>query len=813
MAVRELQEQPEKVIVDKPSKGATEVSGGPNAAKVASAAPDAADYWYNYGPASNPRHHPPVLGLVSRYDKTRPEGKRNIINPLQDQPFTNDVFESFLITMNKRLIKNWMGIAKYYFKDSDEQTRRTLYSWFKAREGQEHFRKWCQQLGKQTGQHPDPKTIKDKSKAPKDAHYPGKAIDVNYDINPWCPIYSSGAKKMIGEALKKEKLDLFVKKKGDYEALLKRCGRIYDRALRLFVPVVENDGSANQPAQAGPEVAVNFSIKYFAEQYYRNNYDWKQNWENAAKPPFSAHTVYKNYQILNLSLRLYFHYLFGGMSKHRKDTKMTKDKKGVAVEVWDMSYNLYGEHTKKTVDDVMAAIRSDCGQTDRVLPQSSQMLLEEEIFIGAGSKQPSPDIRFFEKLSNIVHPYDATKRTLYRYKFNDAQNTDEATLRTVVGYMVKQIEKDHEDLSYGMMLYDINTRRDPCNGIFNMSYETFLAFCYLPADAENLRAFGAFVPGAAGDMQHFDYSHMVRGKGGSPGTGVTLNEKSTHDDYDKYIEQHHYLRMRELLQDLKKLKYKVLYDLRGWYMADTQTNPKAGAFGLRPTVAMDAVLHKNEGGNKLGWLVSETDGECGQAQITMAATEDQYRLILKTVGLEIKDYRGFRDAVGERESSDNYGIVNSSGYMGRYQFGMARLSDFHLTKLLPGKAKSDLNEDYEWINGNSRENFLKDPDLQDDIFLKHVKNLARWANNKWSGNFGQVIQLKTPYQSAHLQKQISEVALTLSGIVGASHLVGPGNAEKFVTGNGEKDPVDGNKTHASEYAYLFGGYDLNEMLT
>jgi hypothetical protein len=38
-------------------------------------------------------------------------------------------------------------------------------------------------------------------------------------------------------------------------------------------------------------------------------------------------------------------------------------------------------------------------------------------------------------------------------------------------------------------------------------------------------------------------------------------------------------------------------------------------------------------------------------------------------------YRDFLDALGERESGGDYGVVNSYGYLGKYQFGELALID------------------------------------------------------------------------------------------------------------------------------------------
>ena len=59
-----------------------------------------------------------------------------------------------------------------------------------------------------------------------------------------------------------------------------------------------------------------------------------------------------------------------------------------------------------------------------------------------------------------------------------------------------------------------------------------------------------------------------------------------------------------------------------------------------------------------------------------------------------KTYLDFRNAIGFKESSNRYGVVNSLGYLGRYQFGTARLSDFGLCARVSG-TQGFVNDDFE----------------------------------------------------------------------------------------------------------------------
>jgi hypothetical protein len=96
--------------------------------------------------------------------------------------------------------------------------------------------------------------------------------------------------------------------------------------------------------------------------------------------------------------------------------------------------------------------------------------------------------------------------------------------------------------------------------------------------------------------------------------------------YDTWVEKNHALPMDRLIAEIDKLGYKEAKATRDWYASET--NPKKQKWGLRPTVAMDAVLHKNEG-QGAAWILNE----CAQAQISATSNPDQYLIIKKTLGI------------------------------------------------------------------------------------------------------------------------------------------------------------------------------------
>ena len=88
--------------------------------------------------------------------------------------------------------------------------------------------------------------------------------------------------------------------------------------------------------------------------------------------------------------------------------------------------------------------------------------------------------------------------------------------------------------------------------------------------------------------------------------------------------------MPDLLDTLARQGYKEVLDMRNWYASPE--NPKREVFGLRPRVAMDAILHRNEGPSA-AWILSE----CELAGISATRCSDQYDLIKKTIGIQNAD--------------------------------------------------------------------------------------------------------------------------------------------------------------------------------
>ncbi|QWX82572.1 hypothetical protein H0I23_08785 [Cellulophaga sp. HaHaR_3_176] len=136
-------------------------------------------------------------------------------------------------------------------------------------------------------------------------------------------------------------------------------------------------------------------------------------------------------------------------------------------------------------------------------------------------------------------------------------------------------------------------------------------------------------------------------------------------------------------------------------------------------------------------------------------------------------YIGFKEAIGFKESQGRYGVVNTLGYLGKYQFGIGTLELVGI-----------YNADY----------FLRNPQLQERAFKSNI------SRNMW------ILRKDIKRYSGF---KVGNSHITESGIIAAAHLAGPGNVKKFLRSGGLNDVSDDYGTTISRYMKLFSGYDLS----
>ena len=148
------------------------------------------------------------------------------------------------------------------------------------------------------------------------------------------------------------------------------------------------------------------------------------------------------------------------------------------------------------------------------------------------------------------------------------------------------------------------------------------------------------------------------------------------------------------------------------------------------------------------------------------------KIEIEPVSIDINETEMFLNAIGMRESSNRYDVVNGWGYMGKYQFGKRTLKN--------------LGYDV------SKKEFLNSPHIQEMAMLdllSHNKKILQSYINQYSG----VI--------------VDGIEITESGILAAAHLGGPGNVKRYFKKG--KQFKDGNGTKLTSYLTNFSGYALN----
>ena len=136
-------------------------------------------------------------------------------------------------------------------------------------------------------------------------------------------------------------------------------------------------------------------------------------------------------------------------------------------------------------------------------------------------------------------------------------------------------------------------------------------------------------------------------------------------------------------------------------------------------------------------------------------------------------FQAFKEALAFKESQGKYRVVNTLGYLGKYQFGASTLERFKI------------------YNTTS---FLHNPELQEQVFIAYCKV------NKW-------ILRKDITRS--VGKVMNGVKITESGILAAAHLSGAGNVKKYLRSNGLKNLSDAYGSSIKSYMKNFAGYDVS----
>ena len=156
-------------------------------------------------------------------------------------------------------------------------------------------------------------------------------------------------------------------------------------------------------------------------------------------------------------------------------------------------------------------------------------------------------------------------------------------------------------------------------------------------------------------------------------------------------------------------------------------------------------------------------------------------------------YEDYFEALGQRESGGNYQLESSLGFLGKYQLSEASLGEI-------GYYNGDGTPQHDYVGAwsgrdgiHSKWDFLNNPAVQESA----VREYHRW---NWT--------TLTEYGFAvYVGQTLNGQDLTLSGILGATWLVGFEGMRTFLTSGGTNAPADPYGTSMMEYVALFNGYD------
>jgi hypothetical protein len=141
--------------------------------------------------------------------------------------------------------------------------------------------------------------------------------------------------------------------------------------------------------------------------------------------------------------------------------------------------------------------------------------------------------------------------------------------------------------------------------------------------------------------------------------------------------------------------------------------------------------------------------------------------------MELHAMSFFRENLAQSESGGNYAAKNAEGYIGKYQFGAARLADF----MRANNKQFTMTE------------FQGDPRLQEEVQAWHEGDILDFVlSSGLDKYFGQTI---------------GGVSVTPGSLLGMAHLGGKTGMKKFIESGGSYDPSDSNGTRLSDYGKKF----------
>ena len=141
-------------------------------------------------------------------------------------------------------------------------------------------------------------------------------------------------------------------------------------------------------------------------------------------------------------------------------------------------------------------------------------------------------------------------------------------------------------------------------------------------------------------------------------------------------------------------------------------------------------------------------------------------------GFNAEETAAYLGAVGYRESTNRYNLVNSIGFAGKYQFGTAALKEAGMIRRSASNANGEMNNPSNWTGQYGCNN------LQD--WLNNVGNCQEYAMITYTNINRGYLRNNGGIQEGDTKEQIA-------GMLMGAHLLGAGGMRNWRRGRGGAD--------------------------
>ena len=369
-----------------------------------------------------------------------------------------------------------------------------------------------------------------------------------------------------------------------------------------------------------------------------------------------------------------------------------------------------------------------------------------------------------ERAKENIEPVGKTNdgQTIYRYNYKGSPKTE-------IGLIAQEVEKKHPEAvaSLGdikMVDYEAATENSAQRSGKALGGSSMGGLV-----TPNMQR-QAFAQGGFGSLPYADFrtgmSFIPEGKMSGQSPGSTLPAGYKMEDLQKMVEGSSFDQLNAMSEEDIANMQKGLGNI-GKKMGLSPVNDGAG--GLRPPSYKGPL---SSFGPSVNNFFSNVRGFMPFADGGGVVPRHGYQ----TDGA-VRDESPLPPFLVAAESGGDFSADNDLGYVGRGQFGEARLTDAKRAGVLPPDVTID--------------QFKADPGLQQAVESWHVQDVNNFIEDRGLGAF--------------VGKEINGVPVTPQGLLAVAHLGGKGGMEKFVKSGGRYNPADANGTSLMDYLALAAG--------